>query len=171
VKFVRKNLVETVLTVDNNLARGCFHMLESIFLDYAEKRKIHPFSLRSFIFTGDVQCLVIQNMSCVQKKHLWHEISAMQWSRTSEGICWFNKPCAPRASPDNIWRWHMHYTQTNWSWGMGCRDLIKWMRVEQWKWEGWVWVCVARGTPSMLMFIRKAVALARMLTARIRFLR
>ena len=68
VKFVRKNLVETVLTVDNNLARGCFHLLESIFLDYAEKRKIHPFSLRSFIFTGDVQCLVIQNMSCVQKK-------------------------------------------------------------------------------------------------------
>jgi dynein heavy chain len=40
VKFVRKNLVETVLTVDNNLAQSCFRLLDSLFFEYAEKRKI-----------------------------------------------------------------------------------------------------------------------------------
>ena len=39
VKFVRKNLVETVLTVDN-LAQSCFRLLDSLFFEYAEKRKI-----------------------------------------------------------------------------------------------------------------------------------
>jgi dynein heavy chain len=40
VKFVRKNLVETVLTVDNNLAQSCFRLLDSLSFEYAEKRKI-----------------------------------------------------------------------------------------------------------------------------------
>jgi hypothetical protein len=37
-----KNLVETVLTVDNNLAQSCFRLLDSIFFEYAEKRTAKP---------------------------------------------------------------------------------------------------------------------------------
>jgi len=39
VMFVRKNLTETVGTVDNNLAQSCFRLLESFFIDFIEVRK------------------------------------------------------------------------------------------------------------------------------------
>jgi dynein heavy chain len=39
VMFVRKNLTETVGTVDNNLAQSCLRLLESIMVDYLEQRK------------------------------------------------------------------------------------------------------------------------------------
>jgi hypothetical protein len=39
---IPRNLVETVLTVDNNLAQSCFRLLDSIFFEYAEKRTAQP---------------------------------------------------------------------------------------------------------------------------------
>ena len=39
VTFVRKNVTETVGTVDNNLGQSCFRLLESIMVDYIEQRK------------------------------------------------------------------------------------------------------------------------------------
>jgi dynein heavy chain len=39
VTFVRKNLTETVGTVDNNLAQSCLRLLESIMVDYLEQRQ------------------------------------------------------------------------------------------------------------------------------------
>ena len=38
VKFVRKNLVETVATVDNNLAQSCFKLLSSVFVKFEKER-------------------------------------------------------------------------------------------------------------------------------------
>jgi hypothetical protein len=39
VTFVRKNLSETVATVDNNLAQSCFRLLDSMFLHFSQEQK------------------------------------------------------------------------------------------------------------------------------------
>ena len=64
--------METVLTVDNNLARGCFRLLESIFLDNAEKRKIALRDDEVASVALRLQCFICLTLSCCELCALEH---------------------------------------------------------------------------------------------------
>jgi len=69
--------VETVSTVDNNLARGCFRLLESIFLDNAEKRKIALRDDEVASVALRLQCFICLTLSCCElcaREHVQSEI-------------------------------------------------------------------------------------------------